>query len=62
MSSYDRYSLGCIHRFQFRARLGSPWRFSVFYHIIKLENDPVFYLRKILIISCNLDTGIEVYS
>jgi hypothetical protein len=24
MASYLRYPLGCIHRFQYRARLGSP--------------------------------------
>ena len=33
MASYLRYPLGCIHRFQFRARLGSPSHFSIPCHI-----------------------------
>ena len=33
MASYLRYPLGCIHRFQFRARLGSPSHFSIPCHL-----------------------------
>ncbi len=46
-----RYSLGCIYRFQFRDRLGSPQHFCTPCHPRRAENSSAFYLRKLLIIS-----------
>ncbi len=57
-----KYSLGCVHRIQFRARLGSPQHLCPPCHLRRAENDSAFYLRKLLIINCYLHNGMEIYS
>ena len=62
MASYLRYSPGCIYRFQFRDRLGSPQHFCAPCHPRRAENSSAFYLMKLLIISCNPRADVEIHS
>jgi hypothetical protein len=61
MTSYSKYPLGCIHHFELRAHLGLPWPFSISCQISRVEHGLDSYLRILLIISCYLHHGIQIY-
>ena len=62
MASHPRDSLGYVYYFQFRDRLGSPWNFCIPRQISRVKHGLDFYLRILLIISCYLHNGMEIYS
>jgi hypothetical protein len=57
-----KYSLGCVHRIQFRTTLGRQSYSSICWSISRFPNGPLFCLSKLLIISCNPQAGSETYS
>ena len=61
MARYRKYLIGCIYRFQFRDRLGSPQPSPSLAASVHQENG-LFFPGKLLIISYSPHTDVEIHS